>query len=175
MELNRLEKLGRETIDPELETRDDLARVRARLEGRVRARRRVSPIAYLAPIAAAAALLIALFAFRRPMTLTVDGMPAAVGTFVAASNAALPIRFTDGTEITVQPNAHARVVAVSHDGARVVLERGGIAARVVHRSSADWHVAAGPFDVHVVGTRFDTIRRGIPSSRSSASICTRAR
>lgn len=159
MELNRLEELGRragETIDEELAARDDLARVRARLEGRVRARRKVPKLAYLAPIAAAAALLIALFALqRRPLTVTVSGEPSAVGAFVAASATPLPIRFNDGTELVVQPHAHVRVASVSHAGARVVLERGTASARVVHRANADWHVAAGPFDVHVVGTRFD--------------------
>ncbi len=159
MELNRLEKLGRrvgETIEEELSERDELARVRARLEGRVRARRKVPALAYLAPIAAAAALLLAFFVFqRRHLTVTVGGEPSAVGVFVAATAAPMPIRFNDGTEIAVMPHAHARLVSVSHSGARVVLERGTVAARVVHRANADWHVAAGPFDVHVVGTRFD--------------------
>lgn len=154
MELNRLEELG-STIDEQLGARDDLARVRARLEGRVRTPRRVPILAVLAPIAAAAALILAVFALRRPLALTVADAPASVGTFVAADASAVPIRFNDGTEIAVLPNARARVVAVSHEGARIVLERGTVAARVVHRSGAEWHVAAGPFDVHVVGTRFE--------------------
>lgn len=153
-ELNRLEKLGT-TIDGELAQRDDLADVRARLEGRARTRRRISPVMVLAPIAAAAALILALFMMRRPLVMTVAESPAAVGTFVAADSAPVPIHFNDGTEIAVQPNARARVVSVSHDGARVVLERGTLTARVVHTKSAEWHVAAGPFDVHVVGTRFE--------------------
>ena len=45
--------------------------------------------------------------------------------------------------------------SVANDGARLVLERGSLTARVVHRRHADWHLAAGPFDVHVIGTKFD--------------------
>jgi TolA-binding protein len=87
--------------------------------------------------------------------MTVAGAPAAEGAFVAANDAALPIHFGDGTDIVVQPHGHARVLSIAHRGARLVLERGTVAARVVHTGSAEWHVAAGPFDVHVVGTQFD--------------------
>lgn len=152
-ELKRLEKLG-PTIDAELQSRDDLTDVRKRLEGRVREKKRVPMLAVLAPIAAAAAIVLAFFVLRRPLTITVSDSPATAGTFVAADAAPVPIRFNDGTEISVQPNARARVVAVTHDGARVVLERGAVNAHVIHRANADWHVAAGPFDVHVVGTKF---------------------
>jgi transmembrane sensor len=153
-ELKRLEKLG-PTIDAELNARDELSEVRKRLEGRVRTKKRVSLLAIAAPIAAAAAIILAVFVMRRPLTMTVSDMPATVGTFIAADAAPVPIRFNDGTEIAVQPNARARVVAVSHKGARLVLERGTVAARVIHRDNAEWHVAAGPFDVHVIGTKFE--------------------
>jgi TolA-binding protein len=39
-------------------------------------------------------------------------------------------------------------------GAALTLERGHIEAHVVHREASRWQVAAGPFVVHVTGTRF---------------------
>jgi hypothetical protein len=47
------------------------------------------------------------------------------------------------------------VSAIGPDGARVVLEQGQAEARVVHRRASRWLFDVGPFEVVVVGTRFD--------------------
>jgi hypothetical protein len=39
-------------------------------------------------------------------------------------------------------------------GGHILLERGELDARVVHSSGAQWDFEAGPFRVHVIGTRF---------------------
>jgi hypothetical protein len=41
------------------------------------------------------------------------------------------------------------------DGARVLLERGSAIALVHHGKTSSWLFVAGPFEVHVVGTRFN--------------------
>ena len=92
----------------------------------------------------------------------VDGTGAAgrVGEAIeAAPGAERTLRFGDGTSLRLEAAGRARptrarVEALDAAGARVVLEEGAIAAAVVHRPGARWTVAAGPFDVHVVGTRF---------------------
>jgi hypothetical protein len=48
-----------------------------------------------------------------------------------------------------------RVTALDAHGARIVLERGRAGASVVHRTKSHWVVDVGPFQVAVVGTRFD--------------------
>ena len=65
------------------------------------------------------------------------------------------IKFSDGTEVDVQPGSRLRIDATTRDGANVIVERGTALARVQHRDHSQWSFAAGPFNVHVIGTRFD--------------------
>ena len=82
--------------------------------------------------------------------------PGAVGEWIAAPpQAALPLRFSDGSVIVLDADARARVAEVTAHGARVVVERGAAQVRVVHRQETHWDIKAGPFDVRVVGTAFE--------------------
>lgn len=80
-----------------------------------------------------------------------------VGEWIAAPPAAeLPIRFSDGSLLRLAPTGRARVVSVNEHGAEIALERGSLDLAVVHREHARWLVRVGPFQVHVIGTRFET-------------------
>jgi FecR-like protein len=79
-----------------------------------------------------------------------------VGAWIAApSGGALPLQFSDGTLFSLAAGSRARVSAIDASGARFVLERGRASATVVHRATSHWLVDVGPFEVAVVGTRFD--------------------
>jgi ferric-dicitrate binding protein FerR (iron transport regulator) len=82
---------------------------------------------------------------------------------IAPESAAMPLRFSDGSLLELDPLARSRVLEVEHNGARVELERGSVRASVVHRSDTAWAVVAGPFKVAVTGTKFVT--RWDPQSR----------
>ncbi|MFT3772481.1 MAG: FecR domain-containing protein [Minicystis sp.] len=123
-------------------------------------RRRARPLV-LAAAAGAIALAVA-FAVTRPrgaVSFEVGAPPvrAAVGEWVAADGAApLPLRFSEGTSVTLAPGARARVTETTARGATVLLERGDVTAAVVHRGpDTRWDLRAGPFAVHVTGTTFD--------------------
>ncbi|HEU5076090.1 MAG TPA: FecR domain-containing protein [Polyangiaceae bacterium] len=73
----------------------------------------------------------------------------------APSDRPLPIQFSDGTTVALEPKSRARVLEVGQSGAHIVLESGASSIHVVPRESARWQVSAGPFLVQVVGTRFD--------------------
>jgi ferric-dicitrate binding protein FerR (iron transport regulator) len=75
---------------------------------------------------------------------------------VAKGDAPAQMKFTDGSSVELAPTARLRVQQVTADGATVVLERGRALANVVHRSTTHWKVLAGPFEITVVGTRFQT-------------------
>ena len=93
----------------------------------------------------------------RPRALTftsASGRAGHAGEWIAAADSALRLDFSDGSRVTLQPAARARVLTVDAGGARVVLERGAVDAAIVHRDQTRWHVEAGPFTVHVIGTRF---------------------
>ncbi len=81
---------------------------------------------------------------------------AEVGAWVSApQEKPLPIEFSDGTRVVLRPEARARVVKVNPQGAHIVLESGTANVSVVPREAADWQFSVGPFQVEVVGTRFD--------------------
>jgi transmembrane sensor len=117
----------------------------------------------------AAAGLVALWPVRRP-SLGFDVGPseaAAQGTrrergtlgewIAAPAGDRLPIHFSDGSMLRLASSSRARVVAITNEGARVVLERGEVWAEVVHRKETRWVVQAGPFEVHVRGTVFSVV------------------
>jgi TolA-binding protein len=113
----------------------------------------------LAAAAAIVALVAVVLVGRLPEPLRFEvgaTQPGAVGAWIAAPpGAALPIRFSDGSELRLAPGGRARVASVSADGAELALERGALDLAVVHREKTRWLVRVGPFLVHVVGTRFE--------------------
>ncbi|WP_438031968.1 FecR domain-containing protein [Sorangium sp. So ce204] len=107
----------------------------------------------------AAALVVALVARpRAPMRFELGAAePGVVGAWLAApATAELPIRFSDGSLLRLAPGGRARVASVGADGAELSLERGALDLSVVHREGARWTVRVGPFQVRVIGTRFET-------------------
>ncbi|WP_437708518.1 FecR domain-containing protein [Sorangium sp. So ce448] len=107
----------------------------------------------------AAALVVALVARpRAPMRFALGAAePGVVGAWIAApATAELPIRFSDGSLLRLAPGGRARVASVDADGAELSLERGALDLSVVHREGARWTVRVGPFQVRVIGTRFET-------------------
>jgi hypothetical protein len=111
---------------------------------------------------AAAAMTIAIVVWRlgwlEPrLTYSVDAMSQAENGYVRVADGARPatVRFSDGSEIRVDPGAELRVEDLARDGARVALFKGRTGVNVVHRDRTRWAVAAGPFVVRVTGTSFD--------------------
>ncbi|MET0384519.1 MAG: FecR family protein, partial [Polyangiales bacterium] len=79
-----------------------------------------------------------------------------VGEFVQAPNDGMEaLQFSDGSHIELAQGGRARVLGLRGTGADVSLESGQINVKVQHREHSSWHIGAGPFGVHVTGTRFD--------------------
>jgi TolA-binding protein len=77
------------------------------------------------------------------------------GDYVRAKDHPADITFSDQTRVRALPGARLRLGDLDRaDGARVSLEHGKINVRVSHRESRSWRFEAGPFKVHVTGTRF---------------------
>ena len=141
-----------------------LQRARSR-RGAVAAPRRVAS-RRAAPWALAAALAVATAAVvwqrwpgaAEPLSFTIGdhGERGMTGAFVAApADRELPLRFADGTRFALAAGTSARVANLDAHGAHLVIEKGHAAAAVVHRPDGRWRVDVGPFQVVVVGTRFD--------------------
>lgn len=115
---------------------------------------------WLFAAAAAAAVLamvvgIATLIGRRPLTYDVRGVARIEDRGVSAeSGEPVQVRFSDGSSFELLPGGRLRIDAATRDGARLSLLGGETVASVVHRARARWSVAAGPFEVVVIGTRF---------------------
>jgi transmembrane sensor len=179
--LNRLRAFGRRVADAQDEAlrasraQESLADARARWLAPTRTGARGESafdwqlwggVATAVTLAAAAAYL---FFFRAPDPVLAfqvgpsEGASAGakakagvVGELVAApAHGRLPVRFSDGSLVRLEPAAKARIVEVAESGSRLLLEGGVAHASVIHRGETRWSIQAGPFEVRVTGTQFD--------------------
>jgi TolA-binding protein len=124
------------------------------------------PMALVGMAAVAAVILAALVLGpslwrKRPLTYVMsDGEIQAGGYFRIDAHAHPTIRFSDGTKIAFQAGARGRVATVDAHGARVMLDEGEADVEVVPRGGSSWLFDAGPFLVHVRGTKFALAWKG---------------
>jgi ferric-dicitrate binding protein FerR (iron transport regulator) len=119
---------------------------------------RLAPYLAMAGVAATVAFVVAFFVARpgrNDLSFVVAGRAGQAGATVTAQHGTpLPLRFSDGSLLLFQPGAQARVAQVHGNGAELLLDSGHMIADVHHSGQARWSVAAGPFKIHVTGTRF---------------------
>lgn len=143
------------SVSPEVEQRGKAAlthRLRSEANG---PSRRVRPVLALGGAVALAAA-VALLAFRlRPLSYEVRGARSDGPYISAPSTSPVTVTFGDGSAIEAAPGARLRVDEPRVAGARVLVERGRATVHVQHRTGSAWNFVAGPFDVHVTGTRFE--------------------
>lgn len=110
----------------------------------------------LGTAAAGIALLVVNNAGDSALTFNVVNGSVSDGGYVrAAAGGGTEVRFSDGSNLALEPGTSTRVTDVDAHGGRVMLESGRAHVRVTHRPAAKWVVDAGPYSVHVVGTEFD--------------------
>jgi transmembrane sensor len=111
-----------------------------------------------AALGALGAVLLGMRLLRpAPLVVTTDNdhHTVAVGDWIRVRQAAIPLAFSDGTSITLDPGSRARLEAVDASGARLTIETGHADVRVVPGREGRWHLNLGPFGVDVTGTQFD--------------------
>ncbi len=94
---------------------------------------------------------------RAPLTFEVDSSEIAAHDYflVPPTAPSAHVRFSDGSDLTLEPGARGRVAELRADGAAIGLESGKASLHVVHRPGTRWSVNAGPFAIAVTGTAFD--------------------
>ena len=73
---------------------------------------------------------------------------------IAPENSTAHLKFSDGSTVDLERSARLRVQQATPHGATLLLERGTAVTHVVHRSNSSWKLFAGPFEIAVIGTRF---------------------
>ncbi len=158
----RLQRLGREVAaeqDRALSQDLSLGSVRARVIGQPVRRPSRARLWAAAAVVAAAAAGVGLYTLNRPhapLEASFGDHPLAVGEWVSATEAVTPpIRFSDGSEVTLSQGSRARLATLDAVGAHLVLESGAADVKVTPNHGARYRLSLGPFAVDVTGTRFD--------------------
>ncbi len=158
--LSDIAKEVREQQDADLANNARRLAVRNRLLSQPRGRSQWPWLRVSAIGVAGAAAVAFVFMFMRsetkvPVTFAIGSEPGEVGRFIAApARESVPLSFSDGSTVALGSRSRARVVGLTHRGARLHLEHGEAYIDVVHRKESEWWVHGGPYKVHVIGTRF---------------------
>ncbi len=80
--------------------------------------------------------------------------PHMAGAWLAASSESLPVFFSNGSNIELDPDARARIVALTPDVAALTLEMGQLRAWLSGREPQAWQIDTGPFTVRGSQTQF---------------------
>jgi hypothetical protein len=157
-EVTDLARLAQENLggEPAARGRDDgsFLRVQQKLTARAVARRRRAQVGGSLLAAMVILAVTAWFGFREPaITYTVVNGAVVDGDHIVGGKRTA-VRFSDGSEFTLEPGTDARVSEVTPHGGRVSLV-GGARVAIAKKQRAVWTVAAGPYTVHVTGTAFD--------------------
>lgn len=146
-----------EPVDPSLYASGRMRLMVAATARRSQKRRAFSPLwAAAAALLAIGAGAFAFYSQLRPLQYEVYGGQRFASNYVGAlATAPAYVKFSDGSEIDANPGSRLRIDETHSNGARVLVERGMAAARVKHRDRSRWVFAAGPFNVRVIGTKFD--------------------
>ena len=108
-------------------------------------------------LVAGALWLVAARPAAKAVAFRVEGADLSNPNYVVAPvESPAKMMFTDGSSVELAPTARLRVQQLTANGATIVLERGRAITNVVHRSATNWKLLAGPFEITVVGTRFQT-------------------
>jgi hypothetical protein len=143
--------------------RSALALQRQQLVVALEAKRRPGWARFRLPALGAAALTLALVlvfvvmqrSSAAELQASFAGNPVQAHSVLAAADEnPRTLDFSDGSSVVLAPRARAVLKTITPERAGLALEGGQIFASIEHTEGLHWSVDAGPYRVHVVGTRF---------------------
>lgn len=116
------------------------------------------------PALAAAAAIVVLSVYLAPsrgrpapdpaVVASVEGAVVEPGAYLGGGgDDAVALRFSEGSEVSVEPGARARLARLESHEVHLSVESGALASAIVPRTGVQWTFLAGPYRVIVVGTR----------------------
>jgi TolA-binding protein len=165
--LENLQELGKRVAgaqDKWLEHAVPLDSARDNFLLRVGAARRGRSALWLAAAAVALGIVLGAGAFVAPRTwfssqavqAMVNSRPAPQESWIRSeASERLPIDFSDGSRITLEPGSRVRLAELRPNGATLAVETGALDVSVKHHVQTDYRLSLGPFLVRVTGTKFN--------------------
>jgi TolA-binding protein len=158
--VERLAQLARDASGNELTAHESAGL--SRLERTLAQRRRRSPRSRRAIVLGwgllAATFCVAATVFflrERVLTFEVAHGKLGEGGYIVSESSDASVRFSDHSELDLEPGTRLRVSQLEVRGARMMLEGGLLHVHIRPRPAASWAIDAGPYVVHVTGTEFD--------------------
>jgi TolA-binding protein len=149
------EASGDERTSPENAGLSRLERTLAQRRGRSGRPRRAMVIGW-GLLAATFSVAVTVFLLReRVLTFEVAHGRLGEGGYIVSESSDASVRFSDHSELDLEPGTRLRVSQLEVRGARMMLEGGLMHVRIRPRAAASWAIDAGPYVVHVTGTEFD--------------------
>jgi hypothetical protein len=151
-----LARIAQDNLQGEPVRRDEgsFLRIQQKLSQRAVARRRRAQVGGGLMAALVIVALTGWFGFRDPaITYTVVGAAVVDGDHIVGGKGTA-LRFSDGSQFSLEPGTDVRVSDVSQHGGRVSVV-GGASVAIAKKPGAAWTVAAGPYTVRVTGTAFN--------------------
>lgn len=110
----------------------------------------------LGPAAAAAAVTVLITSWLTPGPLSYEVIGATndAGLIDTGSNTAT-VDFSDASRIVARPGTTLHMSVVGEHAALARVQDGMLNVKVEHADETDWRFLAGPYEVRVVGTKFD--------------------
>lgn len=91
----------------------------------------------------------------RTVQAMVNSHPAPQDSWIRSeASERLPIDFSDGSRITLEPGSRVRLAELRANGATLAVETGALDVAVKHQVQTDYRLSLGPFLVRVTGTQF---------------------
>jgi hypothetical protein len=151
-----LRRLGA-TEEPHLEALAPLAEARQRFLSTEVSRRSPRKARYF--VAAVAVLGLGAYGLsalsrEAPLEVRVNGSALLAEAWIDSRAQRLPVTFSDGSEVMLEPESRARIVELDRRGAVMAIESGEARALIVPTGGAQWRFKAGPYTVRVTGTEF---------------------
>jgi hypothetical protein len=130
------------------------------IAGRARARPardRAWILRFLLPAAVAIGVVCAVigWTYRPRLEYEVRGAISVSDGEIRAGSEGASLVFSDGSKLVARPDSLLSLSIVGQQAALTRLLRGTLTVSVHHDERADWRFLAGPYEVRVVGTRFD--------------------
>jgi hypothetical protein len=112
---------------------------------------------FLLPAAAAICVVCAVigWTYRPRLEYEVRGAVSVSDGEIRAGSGGASLVFSDGSTLVARPDSLLSLSIVGQQAALTRLLRGTLSVSVHHDERADWRFLAGPYEVRVVGTRFD--------------------